>query len=144
MAKEQLVGTWKLVSFELRHSDGQVTYPMGKDPLGVLMYDESGRMSAQLMERDRPPFAVADHHKGAPEEIKAAFEGYTAYFGTYELDEEKGTVTHHVEGALLPNLVGRRQVRFYEFTGDQLMLSTPPMPWGGEQRTGFLVWKRGS
>ena len=142
MERDKFVGSWQLVSFEFRHSDGTVSYPMGEAPAGMLMYDKAGNMSAQLMQRERPLFAVADHHKGSPEEIKAAFEGFTAYFGTYEVDEEKGSVTHYVSGALLPNVVGKRQVRFFEFKDNQLILSTPPMPWGGEQKTGVLVWRR--
>jgi hypothetical protein len=43
---EKFIGTWKLVSFEMRSADG-VTYPFGNDPVGYLMYNDEGYMSAR-------------------------------------------------------------------------------------------------
>ena len=80
------IGTRKLVSFEVRSSSGNVMYPLGKDPYGILMFDSIGYMSALAMRRDRPKFASNDSMKGTPEEIKAAFEGLIAYCGTYEVN----------------------------------------------------------
>ena len=37
-AQTALVGAWRLVSWENRAADGQVTYPMGSDALGYLLY----------------------------------------------------------------------------------------------------------
>jgi hypothetical protein len=142
MGKEQFIGTWTLVSTEHRHSDGQLTYPLGREPVGIIMYDAKGYISVQLMHPDRPAFASGDMDNGTPTEIKSAFEGFVAYFGTYEVNEEKGTVTHHVEGSLFPNWVGSAQRRFFEFSGNRLTLSTPPILIGGEQITVTLVWER--
>src|SRR5476649_2375285 len=83
--KEKFVGTWTLVSFEFRRSDGVVTNVMGIDATGMLVYDASGCMSAQMMRSDRPQFALGDQQKGTPEETRAAVEGYIAYFGDYEV-----------------------------------------------------------
>ncbi|MHA2204100.1 MAG: lipocalin-like domain-containing protein, partial [Candidatus Hodarchaeales archaeon] len=41
--------------------------------------------------------------KSTLEEIKSAYEGFIAYFGTYEINNKEGTVTHHWEGSLFPN-----------------------------------------
>ncbi len=142
MGKEQFVGAWKLISSEFRRSDGEVSYPLGKNAVGLLIYDASGHVSAHLMRPDRPAFASSDHLKGTPAEIKTAFEGYIAYYGTYEVNEEEDTVTHHVEGSAFPNWVGTALRRFFEFSGNRLTLSTPPMPMGGEQVTGLLIWER--
>ena len=57
-------------------------------------------------------------------------------------NEEEGTVTHHLEGSLFPNWVGTDLKRFFEFSGNQLKLSTLPMPMGGQQVTGVLLWER--
>ena len=35
---EALVGAWQLLSWENQAADGQVTYPMGTDALGSLLY----------------------------------------------------------------------------------------------------------
>ena len=99
MVKEQFIGAWELRSVEFRHSDGQLTYPMGRDVVGMGMYT-SGHFSGQIMRSARPAFTSGDQLKGTPTEVKSAFEGYIAYYGTYEINQEEGTVTHHVEGSL--------------------------------------------
>ena len=142
MGKEQFTGTWKLVSSEFRRSDGQLTYPMGRDAIGIIMYDANGHMSVQIVCPDRPAFASGDHLKGTPMEIKSAFEGFIAYYGAYEVNQEEGTVTHRVEGSSFPNWVGLAQRRFFEFSDNRLTLSTPPMLVGGQQVTGVLIWER--
>jgi hypothetical protein len=139
---QRFIGTWKLVTSEFRTSDGKVTYPLGEKAVGMLMYDSGGRMAAQLMRPDRPKFASGDMRGGTPEEIEAAAEGYVAYFGTYEVDDRKGTIVHHVEASLFPNWLGQDQMRFFEFSADLLTLKTPSILSGGQEITGVLVWKR--
>jgi hypothetical protein len=136
-----LVGTWKLVLLEFR-SDGQVVYPAGRDATGLLMYDRAGWMSHQLMRPDRPAFASGDQLLGTPEEIKAAFEGYLAYGGTYTVDEAHQVVTHHVTTSLFPNWVGTDQKRFYKLSGARLIISTPTIPVTGHLMDVMLIWQR--
>ncbi len=59
MQNAKLEDTWKLVSCEARSSNGEVAYPYGIKPFGMLMYDRKGNMSALLMRPDRPKFACA-------------------------------------------------------------------------------------
>jgi hypothetical protein len=136
------MGTWKLVTSEFHTSDGTVIYPLGEKAVGILIYDSGGRFAAQLMRLDRPKFASGDMRGGTPEEIKAAVDGYVAYSGTYEVDDKKGTVVHHVEASLFPNWLGQDQIRFFEFSDDLLTLKTSPILSGGKDMTGVLVWKR--
>jgi hypothetical protein len=117
-------------------------YPLGSNAVGMLMYDASGHMSAQLMRPDRPAFASGDQAGGTPAETRSAFQGFTAYFGTYEVNEGKASVIHHVEGSLFPNWVGGDQVRFCELSPNRLILSTPPIPMGSQHMTGLLIWDR--
>jgi len=138
----KLVGTWKLVSLESRSSSGKVTYPYGRDPFGMLMFDSGGNMSVLLMRRDRPKFTSSDMMKGTAEEVKTAFEGFAAYCGKYEVDEKKGTFTSHVEGSWFPNWVGTDQLRLFKRSGDQLQATTPLIQVGGEQLTLRFIWKR--
>jgi len=142
VGNEKFIGSWKLVSSEFRRSDGDISYPLGRDAAGLIMYDATGHISAQLMRSNRPRFASSDHFKATPEEIIPAFQGYLAYYGTYEVNEEEDTVTHHVEGSPVPNWVGVPLIRFFEFSGNRLTLSTPPIPMGGKQVVGLLVWER--
>jgi hypothetical protein len=136
-------GAWRLLSAEYRTLDGTpVDSPWGTKPAGIIMYDTAGNMSAQLGRSERPRFAESDQMRGTPEEIRAAFESYSAYWGRYEVDPGAGTVTHLVSQAMFPNWTGSRQVRYYRFEGDRLILSTPPIRRGGREVKGVLVWER--
>ena len=134
--KERFQGAWVLASYERKIADGTLTYPMGADPVGRLTYDGLGRMSAQLMRRNRPLFASGTR-QGTPEEIKAAFDGYFGYYGPYEVHEKEGFVIHRVEAASFPNYVGTEQKRFFEFVDEALVLRVK-IPEGENK----LVWRR--
>jgi hypothetical protein len=136
------IGLWKLVSFEHQYEDGAVNYPFGLGASGEIMYDASGNMAAQIGDMRRANFKSLDRLQGKPEELKTAFEGYVAYFGTYTVDEEKKTVAHHVKSSFFPNWVGGDQVRFYKFEGNHLILRTPSIPFGGKNVVAVLVWER--
>ena len=99
-------------------------------------------MSAQLMRSDRPAFAICDFQGGTPEEIKTAIEGFLAYFGTYEIDEEKATVTHHVRGGSFPNWVGSDHIGFFEFSRNRLTLRTRSIQVDRVAVTSLMIWER--
>ena len=48
--------------------------------------------------------------------------GYDAYFGRYSIDERAGTITHHVEGSLFPEDLGKDFVRSFTLEGDTFTL----------------------
>ena len=129
----QLVGTWKFISLVGKSVEGEVYHQYGENLFGMLMYDSRGYMSVLLMNPDRPKFASGDMMKGTPEELKAAFEGFDAYCGTYSIDEENNTVTHKIHGSKFPNWVGTDQVRYFEISGDTLRITAPPILAGGVQ-----------
>lgn len=141
MSQPQLIGTWTLIFAEYRYADGTVNAIYGDHPAGMLVYDASGNMSIQIMRRDRPSFARNDRLGGTPSETKIAFEGYLAYFGTYTIDQEKQTVTHHLRGSLLPNWIGSDQTRFFDLSENRLTLRTPPLMIGGREAIGHLIWQ---
>lgn len=140
----KLVGTWKLVSIEERRADGQRVTPLdyGPDPVGLLIYDATGHMSAHAMRRGRAQLPSDDVHLVPPEQAKAAFVGYNGYFGTYEVDQGAGVVIHHVEGSLIPNWEGNPQRRRFTLSGDKLILEPPPFDAAGEKHTRRLTWQR--
>ena len=142
MTRDQFIGVWKLTSFEFRLADGIVIHPMGSGVVGVLMYEPSGYMALHLMEPDRPQFKSGDWLRGTPEEIQAAFEGCMAYYGTFDVDEPKSMIIHHVQGSTFPNWVGVDREQFYEFSRDRLTLTTLPMTLAGEQAVGVLIFQR--
>ncbi|PKB74057.1 MAG: hypothetical protein BZY72_03730 [SAR202 cluster bacterium Io17-Chloro-G8] len=123
-------------------SDGRISYPYGDKPEGQLIYDGHGNFSGQIAGSGRPAFETGNLLKGTPEEIKTAFEGYIAYYGTYEVDESKGQVTHHVQSALFPNWIGDIQTRNFEFEGKKLRLNTQPIKGSRADLTNTLLWER--
>jgi hypothetical protein len=132
-ARKRFVGNWKLVSYQAFSESGEartLDYDGGR-----IMYDDRGYMAAQLMRSGRAKSAPA-----TDEERAAAYRGYTAYYGTYEIDEAKGVVMHHVEGALSPQWPGTTLVRSYAFSedGKRLTLSIKT----GDRITGTLTWER--
>lgn len=137
----RITGHWELVSVAIvGHGDPE--YPFGEDAIGEVWYDQRGHFGGQIMRRGRPWFASGDIGEGTPQEIAAAFRGYVAYFGTYEVDESVPEVVHRVRGSLFPNWIGSEQRRRVHFEGGKLVLSTPPFPYRGEQRSFRAVWRR--
>jgi len=132
--RKQLVGSYRLMAYDNYGRDGAVT----KSPytIGQISYDAAGRMSAQLMREDRQKMSSP----ATDAERAQAYSGFISYFGHYDLDAEKRTVTHHVEGAASPNMVGNALVRHFEFSpdGKSLFLSVKD----GERVTGKLRWDR--
>ena len=117
-----LAGSWKLVYFHIRDSKGQTSYPFGREARGRLIYEADGRMAVQIMDANRPAFMSDDPLATSEAEVRAAFGGYVAYYGTYSVNPAEQTIIHHLEAALLPNWVGTDQHRHYEFDGQVLTL----------------------
>ena len=140
---DRFTGTWRLLACEGQWSDGRISKPYGDGPGGLLIYDGQGRFSGQIMARERPAFATGNLLKGSDAEVRAAFEGYVAYYGSYTVDEATGLMIHLVEGSFFPNWIGERQVRKFEFTGDgRLQLSTLPIKGARADLTIVLLWER--
>jgi hypothetical protein len=140
---DKFVGAWRLLSTEFRAEDGSLgESPYGTDSQGLLMYDAQGSMSAQIGQTNRAPFATADRKAGSDELLRAAFESYQAYCGSYSVDEREQVVIHTVTLSLLPNWVGTEQRRHYDFSDGKLILRTPPMTIGGKSLNGELVWEK--
>ncbi len=145
-ARKRFVGVWKLVSGESKDEvTGEVRYPWGKNPVGRLVYDDSGRVFAQLMNPGRKSVggvanrgAASAIANASAEEMREMLTGFNSYFGTFDVDESAGTLVHHLESALIPSWVGSDQRRKYEFSGKNqlIMLNTA----GGAAYR--LVWQR--
>jgi hypothetical protein len=140
MASNPLIGTWKLVSWENRSLDGQVTYPLGEDAVGYISYTQDGYVFVSMMRSDRTEFTSGDLLRASAQEKVHAAETYVTYCGRY--DFRGNTVVHHVELSLFPNWVGVDQERLVEIAGNRLTVSTRPMLLEGIQRSGHLVWER--
>ncbi len=125
---ERLVGLWRLVSITTK--DGKIVAARGVNPKGLIYYGPSGHMIVQISpDRERKLAGP----KPTGEEALAALDGYTAYFGTYTIDEKAKVVTHNQWGTVQPGAAEGRD-RAYQFApGDRLILT------GG---TSILTWER--
>ena len=149
--RRKLIGVWELVSLHDHRPNGDVLDWMGKNPSGTLIYSPDGRMSVQIMRDPRPPVAASMWSSdgrvllpsASANEIRDAYSGYYAYFGTWDVDERAHTVTHHIRASLRSVEVGADYVRPYEFSGEQLLLRYPVSAADGETWTRVLIWRRG-
>jgi hypothetical protein len=122
---KKFVGAWRLTSIEGNPPGLPGIYDR---PSGLIIYSASGRVSAQIVAKaDRKPFAAFNQGRvsATTEDKAAAFDSYVAYYGTYTVDAKAGTVTHHLEGALIPGREGINNVRWFEFRGDDRLLLVP-------------------
>jgi len=113
-AKTRFIGSWRLVSIE----SATPNPALGDRPVGMIYYDTTGHMAVQIMSnKPRPTWTGSP----TPEQAKEALASYAAYYGTFWVDEQSKTVTHHREGSLTPGAVDF--VRKYEFIGNRLILT---------------------
>ncbi len=72
-----------------------------------------------------------DNDRDVRNPVKYDLGGYEAYYGTYEVNEQANSVTHHVQGSLVRALVGKDLTRIYRFSDGQLILksSRPDEHW---------------
>jgi Lipocalin-like domain len=85
--KDQLAGTWLLVSNVNVAPDGTKRQPFGDSPKGVLILQSDGHYAAMFIRPGRPKFKANNRLQGTPEELKAAWDGALAHFGTWSVVE---------------------------------------------------------
>jgi hypothetical protein len=148
-AVEQLAGGWRLVSRVTTRPDGKILVDPGLSPTpsGVLIYDRSGHVAAQLSRPGRTIEMLGDECRAA-QNIKGTNDtaqtvlGYDAYFGTYTVDEKAGVVTHHLDSALFPGDIGKSIRRNFVVSGDTLTIKFHTTLADGTPVERTLVWAR--
>jgi heptaprenylglyceryl phosphate synthase len=128
--KEQLLGTWTLVSHES-------VSMYGANPKGVAFFDADGHFIITVMRSDRAKYAIGHPAQGTADENKATAQGTMTYFGTYSVSEADHTVAIHIEASSFPNWNEADQKRIVTIAGDQLTLTARAL--GG---SADVVWKR--
>jgi len=137
-----LPGTWQLLSrIDVTASGERRREPsLGEDPHALLIYDRSGNFAAQFMRRDRSG-DIPDGPSGAKNNSRAQ-GGYDAYFGKYSIDDEQGTVTQTLLGALSREHVGAVLTRAMDVQGDTLVIKLDTNAADGTPVTRTLTWRR--
>ena len=137
--KEQITGTWTLVSNENINPDGTKRQPFGSSPKGILVVAANGHFAQTMVRSDVPKFKINNRLQGTPEENTAAMQGATALFGTWSVDEAGNNLIVRVEGHIFPNSTGTESKRSVTVVGDQLRMSNPTAASGGRAES---VWNR--
>jgi hypothetical protein len=136
--KEQLVGTWTLLSWEQKKGDGTKLERYGATPKGIAFFDDGGRYIITVMRSDRTKYASNALWQGTPDENKETAEGTITYFGTYSISEADSSISIHIEGSSFPNWNATNQKRFVAIAGRQLTLTVRPP--GGDVVD--VIWER--
>ena len=137
--RETFVGTYRLVTTEVKDASGTWSQAPHFDRFGYITYSDTGHMGVTTMEKNRTRFAG---DQPTPEEAQTVLGGdYRAYYGPYTVNEEEKFVVHHRAGQINPGgeVDGKR---FYDFVGNQLILTPAPANGGKEQATRHIVWER--
>jgi hypothetical protein len=69
--KEQVVGTWTMVSNVNTHPDGSKYEALGPNPRGVFMLDANGHFALTLLGEGRRKFASNNRLESTPDENKS-------------------------------------------------------------------------
>lgn len=104
---ERLIGAWHLEHIESPGPDAEPSNV--PEPKGMLIYTLDGHMSVQLM-YSRSASSLSNEY---------VRNGYEASFGSYTINENTHTLTHHVSGSITGDLlVGKDLPRIYALTKD--------------------------
>ena len=134
--KEQLIGTWRLISQETEYPDGRKEHSRGLTPDGILIYDSLGNMAVQLVRSGDP--IIDQLNLYSLDEVMGQYHGY---FGTYEVDEASKIVYHNIIGAALIPYRGTQQVRYFELVDNRLKLFAKGTV-AGDETARYLVWEK--
>lgn len=142
--KNELVGTWKLLSYIEVPIDGNDSlFPMGKKPYGILMYSAEGYMAVQVAKAERMLYKSNDKMMATGEEMVSSLQGYIAFSGRYSVDNNNALVSYSIQSSLFPNWTHQLQHRKIDFEGDVLYLkSTEPILSNGVYVNSYMTWQR--
>ena len=135
--KDQLVGTWMVVSWNQTNKDGSKFQRFGANPRGINIFDANGRFVAIFTRSDLPRIKSNSPSDPTPEEAKAIVGGAISYFGTYTVDEANKTIRLRVEASSYPNIAGDQARTIVSLTADELTYSNPLPTTGGTIEVGL-------
>lgn len=139
--RDQLIGTWTLVSWEAVDADGSPGIAInGVDPKGQLIFTSQGRFSFQVI-TEIPKSKISDRLKATPEENNAVARGSLSQFGSFTVNEASRTFTLHIERNTFANQNGTENNErvVTSITANELRYTNLSRAAGGQNR---LVWKR--
>jgi hypothetical protein len=115
-----LVGSWRLTAADKILLDGRQVADYGADPRGIVIFTADGHYVIEIFRSEHIKFVSGDRSKGTPEEYKDAVLSASCHFGTYTVNETKGTITFHTERSSYPNWDETTRTSSFKLEGDKL------------------------
>jgi len=110
--RAKLIGTYELVVTETKDAGGKWTPTPNFNSNGYITYADTGHMGVHIMPKVRTRFKS---NQPTPQEAQEALRGYTAYFGSFSVNEREPEkfLIHHRFGNINPGgaVDGKRNVR---------------------------------
>ena len=125
-----IVGSWRLTAADKILPDGKQVADYGANPRGIAIFTADGHYVVEIFRSERLKFASGDRAKGTPDEYRDAVLSASCHFGTYTVDETKGTITFHTERASYPNWDETTRVSNFKLEGNKLAWHSSPRPDG--------------
>lgn len=137
--KQQIVGTWSLVSQYVDQDGGKKMERFGSKPRGMAIYERNGKFVQVIVHTTLPKIASNNAMTGTADENKAIVQGSMASFGKYTVNDKEGTLVSHIDASSYPNWDGEDLKRNVSISGDEMKIVLPNAAIGG---TAYTVWKR--
>ena len=138
LTQHSLIGAWALIEWQVESvGSARIAWPFGRDADGLLVYAESGWMSATLSQRARSRTSAASIRQAEETARARIVTEYLGYAGRWVIEGE--TVIHRVTLSLNPTLIGTEQRRQVHLAGTELTLSANETD-GGKSRIHRLRW----
>ena len=106
--KEQLLGTWTLVSSDQVRRDGSKLSQFGVNPKGINVFDATGRFFVMVASADNSKIAARERTETNSEEVRGLIVNLIAYYGTYTVNEVN-VINLHLDASTFPNQIGTDQ-----------------------------------
>ena len=135
-SEASLVGTWKLVSWQVITENAPPQNVFGEHPRGYLVLTPEGR-SIVLTTAEKRKAGMGDKERAA------LHKSMLAYTGTYRVEDNDFITT--VELSWNEEWNGTEQRRHFKIEGNKLFIETPPAPsitFPGKTDFRRIVWER--
>jgi len=136
-----MTGVWTLQSMTfVDEATGTISREFGDHPKGYAIFAPGGYMSVVINAEGRQPIPAGADNVTEPK--AKLFSTMTSHAGPYQLSN--GKLTHQVEVAHDPAMIGHDLIRFVRVLDNDHMESTTPVrdAGGGRRVKVVLVWER--
>ena len=132
--KDQLVGTWNLVSVSEDYGGGKILKdPFGPNAKGAFNFSPNGKVMFMIIGADLP---------NPPTKPQESARLVVAWFGRYTVNEAEHTVTFNPEKATIPSFDGSTRKASFTINGDEFTERAAPVHGPTGTFTPTLVFKR--